>query len=408
MNMPDFYYEGISREGEKIKGEIFADTETDLRIKLRSQKIRPVRIKELAARRRIVQYIKEGKIKGRLSDDDKMFFVKEMLVMFKTGLTITQSLEVLKAEGTTDVMRDFASSLRNYMESGMTFSQALTRFPKYFDNLFLNLVASGELRGTLEKSLAEWLEHFKKEQEIKKTVNKTIAYPLAIATIILAALAVIVIGIAPVFVHIYRTYNQPLPVSLVTISTLGLLIRSNLALLLLAIAFVVTFFLMLVKTGLVHLRLDSIILKTPWISSFFKEIYTLRTVTTMNTALKSGLSLPRALELASEKIGNHVFEECLLKAKEAADKKEMVAPFLAKSGLFRPMVIQIFSVGEIMGALPDMLTELSIHLNEETKRLSSLFSSIIEPMILTIGGILIGALLTSFFMPVFTLLTKIK
>ncbi len=406
--MPDFYYEGISREGEKIKGEIFADTETELRIKLRSQKIRPVKIKELAARRRVAQYIKEGKIKGRLSDDDKIFFVKELLVMFKTGLTITQALEVLKAEGTTDVMRDFASSLRNYMESGMTFSQALTRFPKYFDNLFLNLVASGELRGTLERSLSEWLEHFKKEQEIKKTVNKTVAYPIAIMTIILAAMAVIVIGIAPVFVHIYRTYNQPLPVSLVTISTIGLFIKSNLLLILLGIAFVAIFFLMLIKTGLLHLRMDSIILRTPWISSFFKEIYTLRTVQTMNTALRSGLSLSRSLELAAEKIGNHIFEECLLKAKEAADKKEMVAPFLAKSRLFRPMVIQIFSVGEIMGALPDMLTELSVHLNEETKRLSSLFSSVMEPMILTIGGILIGALLTSFFMPVFTLLTKIK
>ncbi len=406
--MPDFYYEGVSREGEKIKGEIFADTETDLRVKLRTQKIRPIKIKEMPVRRKAAQYIKEGKIKGKFSDNDKMFFVKELLVMFKTGLTITQALEVLKAEGTTDVMRDFASSLRNYMESGMTFSQALTRFPKYFDNLFLNLVASGELRGTLEQSLSEWLEYFKKEQEINKTVNKTVAYPLAIVTIILAALAVIVIGIAPVFVHIYRTYNQPLPVSLVTISTLGLLIKSNLIIICLALAFVVIFFMLLAKTGLMNLRLDSLILRTPGLSSFFKEIYTLKTVTAMNTALKSGLSLSRALELASEKIGNHVFEECLLRAKEAADKKELVTPFLAKSGLFRPMVIQIFSVGEIMGALPDMLTELSAHLNEETKRLSSIFSSIIEPLVLTVGGLLIGALLTSFFMPVFTLLTKIK
>jgi len=406
--MPDFYYEGVSREGEKIKGEIFADTETDLRVKLRTQKIRPLKIKEMAARRRAVQYIKEGKINGKFSDDDKMFFVKELLVMFKTGLTIAQALEVLKAEGTTDVMRDFASSVRNYMESGMTFSQALTRFPKYFDNLFLNLVASGELRGTLEQSLSEWLEYFKKEQEINKTINKTVAYPIAIATIILAALAVIVIGIAPVFVHIYRTYNQPLPISLVTISSLGLLIKSNLIIIGLAMAFFVIFFMLLAKTGLINLRLDSIILKTPGLSSFFKEIYTLKTVTAMNTALKSGLSLSRSLELASEKIGNHVFEECLLRAKEAADKKELVAPFLAKSGLFRPMIIQVFSVGEIMGALPDMLTELSAHLNEETKRLSSIFSSIIEPLVLTVGGLLIGALLTSFFIPVFTLLTKIK
>jgi type IV pilus assembly protein PilC len=405
--MPDFYYEGISREGEKIKGQIFADNEVDLRIKLRSQRIRPVKIKEqLYTNKRSVQVT--ANVGSSFSDEERMFFVKEMLVMFKAGLTITQALDVLTSEGSTETMRELSATLKNYMESGMTFSQALSRFPKYFDNLFLNLAASGELRGNLEYVLAQWLEYFKKEQEIRKIVKKTVLYPLAIISIVIAAFLIIVVGIAPVFVHIYRTYNQPLPLTLLTITTIGDIIRENMVFITFLLITAAAGLYLLFKSKIIRLSLDGFLLRTPWLSYFFKEVYTLRTVLTMNMALKAGLSVSRSLELASEKIGNHIFEECLLRAKEAADKHEPVTPFLIRSGLFRPMIIQVFSIGEIMGSLPDMLDEMITYLGDEIKKLSSTFASVIEPVILILGGIIIGALLTSFFVPVFTILGKIK
>ncbi len=405
--MPDFYYEGISREGENIKGQIFADNEVDLRIKLRSQKIRPVKIKEQLYAKKKVTIIATS-ANNYFSDEEKLFFVKELLVMFKAGLTITQALDVLKSEGSTQTMREMSSTLKNYMESGMTFSQALSRFPKYFDNLFLNLTASGELRGNLEYILGEWLEYFKQEQEIKRTVKKTVLYPLAIISIIIAACAIIVVGIAPVFVHIYRTYNQPLPMTLLTIATIGGIIKENMFFIIAVLMAACVGIYIMIKSKIVRLSLDGLLLKLPWLSYFFKEVYTLRTVLTLNIALRSGLSLARSLELASEKIDNHIFEECLLKAREAAEKREPITPFLIRSGLFRPMIIQVFSIGEIMGSLPEMLDEMVTYLSEEIKKLSSIFASVLEPIILILGGILIGALLTSFFVPVFTILSKIK
>jgi len=405
--MPDFYYEGISREGENIKGQIFADNEVDLRIKLRSQKIRPVKIKEqLYAKKKVTAVTADTN--SYFSDEERLFFVKELLVMFKAGLTITQALDVLRSEGSTHTMRNMSSTLKNYMESGMTFSQALSRFPKYFDNLFLNLTASGELRGNLEYILGEWLEYFRKEQEVKRTVRKTVLYPLAIISIIIAACAIIVVGIAPVFVHIYRTYNQPLPMTLLTIATIGGIIKENMFFIVIFLMAAATALYMMIRSKIVRLSLDGLLLKLPWLSYFFKEVYTLRTVLTLNIALRSGLSLARSLELASEKIDNHIFEEWLLKAREAAEKREPITPFLIRSGLFRPMIIQVFSIGEIMGSLPEMLDEMVTYLSEEIKKLSSIFASVIEPIILILGGILIGALLTSFFVPVFTILSKIK
>ena len=143
--MPDFYYEGVSREGEKLKGQVFADNETDLRVKLRSQKIRPVRIKELAPRRAGVVIKKSPHDANTFSNEEKLFFVKELLVMFRANLTITQALDVISAEGSTINMKNTASAIKGYMETGMTFSQALSRFPRHFDNLFLNLCEYIEL-----------------------------------------------------------------------------------------------------------------------------------------------------------------------------------------------------------------------------------------------------------------------
>ena len=208
--------------------------------------------------------------------------------------------------------------------------------------------------------------------------------------------------------HIYRTYNQPLPLTLLTLTTLGSIIRENIFFVMFLLAGGVLGVYLLLKSKIIKLSLDGFLLRTPWLSYFFKEVYTLRTVLAMNIALKAGLSVPRALELASEKIENHVFEEWLLKAKEAAEKHEPITPFLVRSGLFRPMIVQVFSIGEIMGSLPDMLDEMITYLGEEIKKLSSIFSSVIEPVILILGGILIGALLTSFFVPIFTILSKIK
>ncbi len=406
--MPDFYYEGTSREGEKLKGQVFADNETDLRVKLRTQKIRPLKIKELAPRRPGVNIKRNAKDKSVFSDEEKTFFVKEMLVMFKAGLTITQALDVISAEGSTTNMKNTASALRGYMESGMTFSQSLTRFPRHFDNLFLNLCAAGELRGRLEEAMDQWLDYFKKDQQINATVKKTVFYPVAVMLIVLCALAIIVVGIAPVFVHIYRAYSQELPSSLLTVATIGDIVKENFILLSgLLLVFIGTVYI-LVRNKLVKPSIDSLVLNMPFLASFFKDVYTLKTSMILNICLKSGLSLARALELASERMGNQTFEECLLKAKESVSKNEPAAHVFAKSGLMRPMAVQIFSVGEVMGSLPEMLTELSNHLNEETKRLSAVFSSTIEPVILTVGGLLVGSLLTSFFIPVFTLLSKIK
>lgn len=399
--MPNYYYEGISREGEKIKGLIFADDEIDLRVKLRTEKIRPTKIK-------IKEMVNEKKQKRNftISKDERLFFIKEILVMLKAGLTIQQALEVISLEGITDDIKELASSVRNHVESGTTLAQALARYPKYFDNLLLNLIAAGELRGNLDVVLNRWIEYSKTEQEIETSVKKTITYPIVIAGIIFLAFITIVIGIAPVFVHIYRTNTQALPLSLAIFVTISNILKANMFYILIALLSLSVTLYFLFKNKLINLSLSGFALKAPIFSKLFKEVYNLKTILVLNCCLKSGISLNRSLELAAEKIGNHIFSEHILEAKEANSKNEPIAPFFARKNFLKPMVVQVISVGETMGNIDEMLPDLIEYLREEVSKLSSFFASIIEPLILIIGGLVIGSVLTSFFIPILTLLNK--
>jgi type IV pilus assembly protein PilC len=400
--MPDFYYEGISRQGEKIKGNLFAEDEVDLRMQLRQQKVRPIKIKEAL--------IKKTKIKEKtyrkFSENEKLFFVKQIIVMLKSGLSIIETLDVLSVEGISLNVRNISFKLKNDIENGKTFAEALTNFSGYFDNLFLNLVASGELRGNLPEVLETWIDYFKKETQINKSVKKTITYPIAISIVVILAITIIVLGISPVFVHIYRTSNQALPLSLSIIVTISDLIKNNIFFIFALISMLASGIYFLAKNKLVNLSLDNIKLKLPFFSKYFKNVYTLKSILTLELALKNGLSLSRSLDLASDKVENHIFSDAILRAKEAVDKQEPMAPFLARSGYFKPMVCQILSVGENMNAIDSMLPELIEYQKEEVLKISSFLNSVLEPTILIVGGLLVGSILTSFFIPIMSLLNK--
>lgn len=403
--MIEYYYEGISREGEKIKGYLEAENETDIRIQLRTKKIRPIKIKEKTS------FFKNKKIKTlpkKLLEKDKNIFIQEFLVMLKSDLSIIQALEILSSEGPNDTLMQVASSLVNYMESGMTFSQALARFPNYFDNMFLNIIASGEIRGNLNKVIELWQKQSEVEDRFNHIVKKTVSYPLIISGIFFTSFLIVVFGITPVFEKIYRTYEVKLPAVLLTLTTVGEIVSYNLfSLFFLFLILICSAYFVISKRDKNNF-FSKLLLELPFFSNFFKKVYSLKVISTIQTVLKCGISLPRALELAAEKINNYKYEIVLLKAREAAKKKEPIAQILAQSKLFRNMTSQIIAVGETMNNLEEMLDELMLFSGKELENTCNKISSIIEPMFLLSGGIIIGAILVSYFIPIISILENIK
>ena len=401
--MLEFYYEGITREGEKIKGYIEAENETDLRIKLRSKKIRPLKINEKT------KLLKNKKIKSlpkKLKNNEKTIFIKEFLLMIKSDLTIVQALEVLSSDGPTIAVMEISASIINYMESGMTFSQAISRFPNYFDNMFLNIIASGEIRGNLSEVIEHWLNYSEEESKLNKIINKTISYPLIISGIFFLSFLIITIGITPVFEKIYRAYNLKLPTVLLTLSTIGDILTYNLNFIILAtlVALTALYYLLNKQSRVV----SSFLLETPIISGFYKKVYSLKSIYMLQTILKCNITLSRALELASERISNYKYELVLLKASEASRKKENIASIFEQSKLFRTMSSQIISIGETMNKLPEMLEELKTFSFNELNNICNKISSIIEPLFLLSGGIIIGSILMSYFIPIIKIIESIK
>lgn len=403
--MIEYYYEGISREGEKIKGHLEAENETDIRIQLRAKKIRPLKIKEKTS------LFKNKKIKTlpkKLPEAEKNIFIQEFLVMLKSDLSIVQALEILSTEGPTETLMQVASSVINYMESGMTFSQALSRFPNYFDNMFLNIVASGEIRGNLNKVIELSIEHNELEQNFDNIVKRTITYPLIISSIFFTSFLIIIFGITPVFEKIYRTYEVKLPAVLLTLTTIGEIISYNLFLIFFIFLIAVSSIYFLISKRDKNNIFSKLLLELPILSSFFKKIYSLKAISIIQTILKCGISLPRALELTAEKINNYKYELVLLKAHEASKKREPIAQILAQSKLFRNMTAQIIAVGESMNNLDEMLDDLILFSKKELEKNCNKISSIIEPLFLITGGIIVGAILMSYFVPIISILENIK
>jgi len=403
--MIEYFYEGITREGEKIKGYYEAQDETDLRIYLRSKKIRPIKIKE---KNLINKNKKTNKNFKKITEEEKYIFIQEFLVMLKSDLTIIQALEVLAKDGPSSNLMQLSSSIINYMQNGSTFSQAISRFSNYFDNMFLNIVASGELRGNLAELLQNWQNFKLEEDKINKIVNKTISYPFIISSIFMLSFLIISFGITPIFEKIYRAYNVKLPTVLLTLSTINDIISYNVSVILFIILLVVFLFTYFFFKSNKKNIFFNLLLSVPIFSGFFKKIYSLKTITTIHAVLKCNISLKRALELSAERINNYRYELVLLKAAEASKKKEPIASFLEESKLFRTMTAQIISVGENMNKLGEMLEELKTFYFKELENICNKISSLIEPLLLIVGGIIIGAILMSYFIPIISILEKIK
>jgi type IV pilus assembly protein PilC len=210
----------------------------------------------------------------------------------------------------------------------------------------------------------------------------------------------------PVFEKIYRANNINITGIMLSLITLTTLIKANFGFFCTFILSIIIFSFAFIKNSFLKIQLTSTLFNIPIISVFFKQYYTLKTLIAIKLALNIGLSLTRAYQVSADTVKNHLFELTLLKAQEALSKHEQASPFLAKSKLFTPTVLQILSIAELMNSTKDVLDELIPYLKEEFESNSKVLSSFIEPMILILGGIIIGVTLSSFLMPVLHLIKK--
>ena len=399
--MPVFTWEGRTRQGTTKKGVIEAANEAAVMTQLRGQMIVPVKVKPKA------KDLLEGidLFKGSVSIRDLVIFTRQFATMIDAGLPLVQCLEIQAGQQTNKAFKEILSAVKNDVEQGSTFADALRKHPKPFDTLYVNLVAAGEVGGILNR-LAVYLE---KADALRRKVKGAMVYPSTILVVAIGVIVLLLVKVIPVFQKMFDDFGGTLPAPTQMVVSISEWLQSYVLILLGIIAFVAIAFFQARK----HLpkfayRTDALALKVPIFGSLLRRVAVSRFTRTLGTMISSGVPILDALEICAKTAGNRVIEAALMKTRAAISAGRTIAEPLEAAGVFPGMVVQMIAVGEATGAMDAMLAKIADFYDDEVDAAVDALTSLMEPFMMVFLGGTIGAILMAMYLPIFKIAESIN
>ncbi|MEJ5347403.1 MAG: type II secretion system F family protein [Desulfosoma sp.] len=397
--MPEFLYKGINRKGQKVQGEIEADNITIARQLLERQGLS---LKALKPKPKdLLEYVPV--LQEKVKEKDLVLFTRQFSTMIDAGLPIIQCLEILRDQTENKAFRKVLRTLKKDVEEGATFSDALRKHPKVFDQLFVNLVAAGEAGGILDVTLTRLAAYLEKVASLKKKVRGAMTYPAIVVAIAFIVIAVILIYVIPVFAGLFKDAGVSLPAMTLLVMNISDFTRNYFHWMILGLVILGFLFQRFRKTQRGRDITDRFFLKVPVFGILIKKVALARVTRTLGTMLGSGVPILESMELVAATAGNTVIEKAIRQAQQAVSEGKTLSEPLQESGIFPPMVVHMVSVGEATGALDSMLSKVADFYDEEVDATVEALTSLLEPMLIVFLGVTIGGLLVAMYMPIFQL-----
>lgn len=400
--MPIYKFQGRNYQGGSlITGERNAASKQALAAVLRNENILPVRIDET---KETVRSPSVRKVKAK----DLALFTKQFSVMLDAGLPLIQCLELLAEQQERPTFRAILNQVQEDVEAGMTLSDAMKRHPKAFSPLFVNMIGAGEAGGVLDVILQRLSVFIEKEVKLKRSIISASVYPTIVFTVAILIVFVIMVWVVPVFASLFEGLNAPLPaLTRFVMAISSYAVTFSIPIVILTVLSVIGLrYFYATKEG--RLTIDDLILRVPIIGIVIKKIIIARFSLTLSTLLSSGIPLLDALEITANTAGNALLEKVLLQVrKDVAEGKTLVEP-LRKAKVFPAMVTQIVNVGEQTGELDQMLDKLAAYYDEEADSAISNLMTLIEPVMIVFLGVVIGGIVISMYLPIFTLIRHLS
>ncbi|WP_448384656.1 type II secretion system F family protein [Desulfosoma sp.] len=397
--MPKFVWKGINRKGQKVQGEIEALSITIARQMLERQGLS---LKSLKPKPKdLLEYIPA--LQEKVKEKDLVLFTRQFSTMIDAGLPIIQCLEILQDQTENKAFRKVLRVLKKDVEEGATFSEALRKHPKVFDQLFVNLVATGEAGGILDVTLTRLAAYLEKVASLKKKVRGAMTYPAIVVAIAVIVIALILIYVIPVFAGLFKDAGVSLPAMTVVVMTISDFTKNYFHWILLGLILVGILFGRFRTTRRGRDMTDRIFLRIPVFGTLLKKVALARVTRTLGTMLSSGVPILESMELVAATAGNTVVEKAVRDVQQAVSQGKTLAEPLQQSGVFPPMVVHMVSVGEATGALDSMLSKVADFYDEEVDATVEALTSLLEPMLIVFLGVTIGGLLVAMYMPIFQL-----
>lgn len=399
--MPTFAWAGRSRDGKSTKGTMEAANEAAVMSNLRRQGIQATKVKESG--KGLSAEINIGFLKPKITTKDIVVFTRQFATMIDAGLPLVQCLDILSTQQENATFKEVLVKVKEDVESGSTFADALKKHPKAFNELYVNLVAAGEVGGILDTILNRLAAYIEKAQKLKKQVKSAMTYPMTIVGIAFVVIAVILVFVIPAFEKMFADFGGALPAPTQIVINLSNFVQDYILVIIISIVLLIFGFKKIYATEKGRQKLDHWALKLPVFGILIRKVAVAKFSRTMSTMISSGVPILDGLDIVRKTAGNRTVEKAISGVRQSISEGKTIAEPLKQSGVFPPMVCQMIEVGEQAGALDTMLSKIADFYDDEVDDAVGNLTAMMEPLLMLFLGTTVGGLVIAMYLPIFKL-----
>ncbi len=391
-----FIWEGTDRKGSRVKGESQAQSEILLKAELRRQGINPLKVRKKPK----PLFNRKKKITGK----DIAVFARQLATMMSAGVPLVQAFDIIGRGHENPTMQNLIMTIKGDVEGGTSLSDSLGKHPLIFDALFCNLVNAGEQSGALETLLDKIATYKEKTESLKSKIKKALFYPTAVVVVAFVVTAILLIFVVPQFEDLFRGFGADLPAFTQFVIGISAIFQKWWWAIFGGIGLVIAAFVEGKKRSPTFQRgLDIFSLKIPVIGEILRKSAIARFARTLSTMFAAGVPLVEAMDSVAGATGNALYRDATLKMKDDTSTGTQLQQTMRQCGLFPNMVIQMVAIGEESGSLDEMLGKVADFYEEEVDNMVDGLSSLLEPLIMAVLGVLVGGLIIAMYLPIFKL-----
>lgn len=398
--MPKFDWEARSKTGSMQKGVMEAPNVAMVEAQLKKYGFTGINIKEAGKGLKLKLPGGRGK---KIETKDLVVFTRQFATMIDSGLPLVQCLDILSSQQENKTFKEILIKVKESVESGSTFADALSKHPKAFDQLYVNLVAAGEAGGILDTILSRLAAYIEKAMKLKKQVKGAMVYPATIMSIAVIVVGVILVFVIPTFAKMFADFGGELPGPTKIVIALSNFLTKYIIVIIAGIFGLNIAFSKYYATTKGRETVDRLALKAPIMGPLIRKVAVAKFTRTLGTMISSGVPIMDGLEIVAKTAGNVIVEKAIYDVRQAISEGKTMAEPLAACGVFPPMVVQMISVGEATGAMDAMLNKIADFYDDEVDDAVGALTSMMEPLLMVFLGTTVGGLVVAMYLPIFKL-----
>ncbi|TNC80736.1 MAG: type II secretion system protein F [Oleiphilus sp.] len=395
VKLSTFTWEGTDKKGNKTKGQTTGTNVALVKAQLRKQGITPTKVRKQAISL-------GGSKKKKITPFDIAIFVRQMATMMKAGVPLIQSFDIVADGLENPTLRELVLDIKNDVAAGNNFAGALKKHPQHFDDLFCNLVDSGEKSGALETMLDRVAMYMEKTETLKKKVKKAMTYPISVIVVAFIVTTILLIKVVPQFQEMFSNFGADLPAFTQFVVEISEWMQEWWLMFLFGIAaFVYVFKQVKARSEKFRDGLDRFMLRLPIVGDIIDKSSVARFARVLSTTFAAGVPLVDALDSVAGATGNIVYKSAVEKIRDDVASGTQLQFSMKATGVFPTMAVQMVAIGEESGALDSMLDKVAEHFEEEVDNLVDNMTTLMEPIIMGVLGVLVGGLIIAMYLPIF-------